>query len=717
MRKFLTFITILLFTGLFVNGQVLMTTTGSYSQDFNSLSNTGTANAWTNNSTLANWYAANGAGTLSTYRADNGTSTTGALFSYGSTGLTERALGSLGSGTPISFAYGLLLQNNSSSEITSMSITYVGEQWRNGGKTTFDSLKFFYQVSASPITDLTPTSNTGWTPVTALHFSSPIAVATASALNGNLPENQVIFNNISIPGLSIPAGSYIMIRWHDINDAGSDHGLAVDSLIVNWTVPTGGNTIATGSISGSPFTVSDVLSAAVNVPYTVTGTFNAGNAFEAYLSDENGNFAGETLIGSLTSTTNGTISASIPIWTPSGTAYRIRVKGTNPATIGTNNGSDLTVVLQLPDVTPPAVLSVKPKSLSQIQVIFDEALMQTPAETAANYTFFGSTVTGSATLRTVGKDTVDLALSTPLQNAVMDTLYITGIKDLIGNTITNTLKFPVVLDTVVPPTRDTIVFWNFPTADSVADGGITANLPEIFGRTTSYYVTDTNAYTAGATTLSISSVAWDSGANTEYWVCKFTTVDYDSIRFSSKQRSSGYGPRNFRVDYSTDGSTWTPVTGANVVCANNFTSGLLTNIALPQATFNVSTVYLRWIMTTDSAVNVGAVVTATGTSRIDDIYVTGIYNPAVGIACPNGDGEPEFEVYPNPATSSCTLSLGAETNVQVDLMNLTGQTVLRKTSREQVLRLDLSELPKGMYIIRVTNLDDHQVAQKKLIVQ
>jgi len=80
-----------------------------YTQNFNSLANSGTSNPWTNNSTLTGWYATQQNGTLSAYRADNGSSNTGALYSYGSTGETERALGSVSSGTPGTIYYGVRL--------------------------------------------------------------------------------------------------------------------------------------------------------------------------------------------------------------------------------------------------------------------------------------------------------------------------------------------------------------------------------------------------------------------------------------------------------------------------------------------------------------------------------------------------------------------------------------------------------------------------------
>src|SRR5687767_6127369 len=64
-----------------------------YIQNFNALSQTGTSNTWTNNTTIPGWYAANGSGLYSSYRAGDGSSSTTGLYSFGST--SDRALGSL----------------------------------------------------------------------------------------------------------------------------------------------------------------------------------------------------------------------------------------------------------------------------------------------------------------------------------------------------------------------------------------------------------------------------------------------------------------------------------------------------------------------------------------------------------------------------------------------------------------------------------------------
>ncbi len=89
--------------------------------------------------------------------------------------------------------------------------------------------------------------------------------------------------------------------------------------------------------------------ATVDVHYDETGAFNSGgflipaNVFTAQLSDASGSFATPVNIGSVTATTSGTITAIIPMGTPLGSGYRIRVVSNSPAFIGSDNGSDITI--------------------------------------------------------------------------------------------------------------------------------------------------------------------------------------------------------------------------------------------------------------------------------------------------------------------------------------------------------------------------------------
>lgn len=118
-------------------------------------------------------------------------------------------------------------------------------------------------------------------------------------------------------------------------------------------------TLATGTITGSPFEFSaSAPNATVNVPFTTSGSFNTGNVFTAQLSDANGSFASATTIGSINTTSSGTIVATIPASTPAGTGYRIRVVASNPSVFGTDNGTDLTIDQFNNSISPTATQTI-----------------------------------------------------------------------------------------------------------------------------------------------------------------------------------------------------------------------------------------------------------------------------------------------------------------------------------------------------------------------
>jgi gliding motility-associated-like protein len=113
------------------------------------------------------------------------------------------------------------------------------------------------------------------------------------------------------------------------------------------------NSVTTGVISGSPFCACDSLT----VPFTSTGSFNAGNTYTAQLSDAAGSFASPVDIGTLVSTANsGNISCGIPCSTLSGSQYRIRVVSSSPSLIGSDNGVDFAInTVLVPDVSITAL--------------------------------------------------------------------------------------------------------------------------------------------------------------------------------------------------------------------------------------------------------------------------------------------------------------------------------------------------------------------------
>jgi endonuclease/exonuclease/phosphatase family metal-dependent hydrolase len=206
---------------------------GTYSQNFDSLASSGTGIGWTNNITLPGWYASKSVAPndVTSYGTGTGSVSTGSLYSFGSSSSAERALGSVASGTPGNFAYGVCFTNDTGFARTNFAISYTGEQWR-AANTTAQKLLFHYQVG-SMLTNADAPGAQNWTAISALDFVSPNTNAI-QALVGNAATNQAVFTNIVLAGVLVPAGQELLLRWFDGDDVGSDDGLAIDNLTVNF---------------------------------------------------------------------------------------------------------------------------------------------------------------------------------------------------------------------------------------------------------------------------------------------------------------------------------------------------------------------------------------------------------------------------------------------------------------------------------------------------
>jgi len=230
LNKFLLLLMLITLSFVSTSAQTFSLTTSPYTQNFDGLANTGTSNTWTNG---ANPPASPGAGWQSnrtSYAASDGSSNTGALYSFGSTGSTERALGSLASNTTNTIIYGICFTNDTGFTITSINVNYTGEQWRQTAAND-DKLVFEYQVGVNSVT-----ANTPWTNVPALDFTPPISSTPNGPLNGNAAANRV--NLSSSITLSVPPGADFCLRWSDANSSGTDKGMAIDDLQMSFTTTT-----------------------------------------------------------------------------------------------------------------------------------------------------------------------------------------------------------------------------------------------------------------------------------------------------------------------------------------------------------------------------------------------------------------------------------------------------------------------------------------------
>jgi hypothetical protein len=341
-----------------VRAQVSLTTLGTpYTQSFDTLATSGTANTWTDNVTpLVGWYsqfqlqAAN----PTTYRADAGTSNTGAIYSYGTGTNTERAFGSVASGTPGNIFNAVRLVNNTGSTITSLDVSFTGEQWRAGGCTptpctpAAQKLDFQYQVAnAGVITDAnTPT--TGWLDHNPLDFTSPTpGTSTAAALDGNNAANRTALS--ATITVTVSPGQEVWLRWLDTNDPNNDHGLAIDEFSV--------------TPQGSPN-----APVVPSCPASLATVFGVAASTGVSASDSDGTVTSAT-ITSITPSDPGTIT--LTGFTPAG-----GVGGTANATLNVSNTTpvgnyNVTIQWANNDVSPQTATCSVAVSVTPITKIHD----------------------------------------------------------------------------------------------------------------------------------------------------------------------------------------------------------------------------------------------------------------------------------------------------------------------------------------------------------
>jgi uncharacterized protein len=235
MRKFHLLLSLFVFTVYNISYSQVSLTGATYTQDFNTLAITGTSSTlpagWAFSESLAN------ANLL--YTAGTGSGNAGDTYSFGAAASSERAFGGLQSGTLIP-TIGASFTNNTGSTVTSLSISYTGEQWRLGTLARADRIDFQYSLNATSLI-------TGaWVDVDNLDFTAPTTGPTIGALNGNVAPNRTAIS-FTIASLSIPNGSTFFIRWTDFNATGADDGLSVDDF-----------SITSGGVGALNLTINDV---------------------------------------------------------------------------------------------------------------------------------------------------------------------------------------------------------------------------------------------------------------------------------------------------------------------------------------------------------------------------------------------------------------------------------------------------------------------------
>lgn len=224
------FLSILFISSLSFAQVAITKINNTYTQNFDGMGATGT-------SLPTHWSAIRASGTGTSGAdlspiADNGSANSGGVYNVGATNSTERALGSLGSGSTVP-AFGISFINNADEAISEITISADVEQWRSGSSSTVnESLVFEYSLNATSL-------NSGdWVPVTILNVNE-IQTTSISAVNidgDDATNKSTISAKINLTTTPWNNATKIYLRWTDANDAGSDGLLAIDNFELKATI-------------------------------------------------------------------------------------------------------------------------------------------------------------------------------------------------------------------------------------------------------------------------------------------------------------------------------------------------------------------------------------------------------------------------------------------------------------------------------------------------
>jgi len=165
---------------------------------------------------------------------------------------------------------------------------------------------------------------------------------TNSSVSLNRPST--IFPLDAVGGATTAAGAYTWLGGSagansvsNSNVIGSNRYFVLAGKLMTITT-TEPSSVTIGT--NSPYCAGSTLS----VAWTTDGTFYLGNVFSVELSNGDGTWpVTPNVIATATVSNNGTVNATIPSGTPTGTHYRIRVAGSAPLIIGSDNGTDFTI--------------------------------------------------------------------------------------------------------------------------------------------------------------------------------------------------------------------------------------------------------------------------------------------------------------------------------------------------------------------------------------
>ena len=199
--------------------------------------------------------------------------------------------------------------------------------------------------------------------------------------------------------------------------------------------------------------------------------------------------------------------------------------------------------------------------------------------------------------------------------------------------------------------QTTLAQWTFPNLGTVLT-------PDVFSPNNAFKLlncTQTISDVSGNETQAATAMGWHDGIGSKNWMIEVDTQGFSDVKISSEQRSSNTGPKDFKLQYRIGTGIWNDLPFGSITVADNFTSGVIGNLPIAAGS-DLSSLFVRWVMTSNSAVN-GATVANGGTSRIDNIKVV---------------GAPIIATKPEPSNFPTNFSCGTTTHSSIALSWIDG---------------------------------------------
>ncbi|MEO8147148.1 MAG: SBBP repeat-containing protein [Bacteroidia bacterium] len=419
--------------------------------------------------------------------------------------------------------------------------------------------------------------------------------------------------------------------------------------------------INTGNPTGTTF----CGGVTITIPYVANITFKPANTFTAQLSDANGKFANAVNIGTLASTTSGSISATIPFNTVTGTGYRVRVIASDTVATGDDNGIDLTI-----NAAPSVHLTANDSAIC----IGDSALLSTPNTAGNNYKWYFNNVliNGAASSQYYAKQTGTYKVR--VTNA-------SGCSQTSTNLVITVNNYPSALVTASGPLT-------FCTGDSViltASAGVGYTYQWKKGTSliagasqNKYKATKSGTYKVIVTNGAGCSVT--SGTKKVVVYTPVATISCDSVTFCAGDSLKLQANVNSSYTYQWKKGTGNVANGVNP-----------TLYAKTGGTYKV-------VVTDTNGCSV--------TSNKLIIYVVSCRQAVINT-------ETIFSISPNPSATGKFNLIADEEIKEYSIMDITGRILFSKSVASDQFEIDLSDYNDGFYFLNIKSGD--KIISAKLI--